>query len=115
MLAVKAPTDYLEKGPESRGRWSRSGMLGGLVLLLAGTPVLLRKKEKEPEENSGTEAAAEHEDRAHDARGPRAAYQPSACARRLISVAGSRAAPAAACPGSVSSGVVSQRSDSSAS
>ena len=32
--------------------------LGGLVLVLAGTTVLLRKKEKEPEENSGTDPAA---------------------------------------------------------
>ena len=36
-----------------------SGLLGLLVLVLAATGVLLRRKEKEPEENSGTDAAAE--------------------------------------------------------
>ena len=57
VLAVKAPTDYLEKGPEFARAMVEVGLLGGLVLVLAGTTVLLRKKEKEPEENSGTDPA----------------------------------------------------------
>ena len=59
VLAVKAPTEYLDKGPEFARAMVEIGILGGLVILLAGTTVLLRKKEKEPEENSGTDAAAE--------------------------------------------------------
>ena len=59
VLAVKAPTDYLAKGPEFARAMVEVGLLGVLVLLLAGTTVLLRKKEKEPEENSGTDSAAE--------------------------------------------------------
>jgi uncharacterized membrane protein (DUF373 family) len=59
VLAVKAPTEYLDKGPEFARAMVEVGLLGGLVLLLAGTTVLLRKKEKEPEENAGTDAAAE--------------------------------------------------------
>ena len=58
VLAVKAPTDYLEKGPEFARAMTEVGLLGVLVLVLAGTTVLLRKKEKEPEENSGTDPAA---------------------------------------------------------
>jgi uncharacterized membrane protein (DUF373 family) len=58
VLAVKAPTEYLEKGPEFARAMVEVGLLGGLVVLLAGTTVLLRKKEKEPEENSGTDAAS---------------------------------------------------------
>ena len=58
VLAVKAPTDYLEKGPEFTRAMTEVGLLGVLVLVLAGTTVLLRKKEKEPEENSGTDPAA---------------------------------------------------------
>jgi uncharacterized membrane protein (DUF373 family) len=59
VLAVKAPTDYLEKGPEFARAMVEVGLLGVLVLILAGTTVLLRKKEKEPEENAGTDSAAE--------------------------------------------------------
>ena len=59
VLAVKAPTDYLDKGPEFARAMVEIGLLGVLVVLLAGTTVLLRKKEKEPEENAGTDAAAE--------------------------------------------------------
>ena len=33
------------------------GLLGVLVLVLAATGVLLRRKEKEPEENSNTDSA----------------------------------------------------------
>jgi hypothetical protein len=57
VLAVKAPTDYLDKGPEFARAMTEVGLLGGLLLVLAGTTVLLRKKEKEPEENSGTDPA----------------------------------------------------------
>jgi len=59
VLAVKAPTDYLDKGPEFARAMVEVGLLGVLVLVLAGTTVLLRKKEKEPEENSGTDSASE--------------------------------------------------------
>ncbi len=59
VLAVKAPTDYLEKGPEFARAMVEVGLLGVLVLVLAGTTVLLRKKEKEPEENAGTDSASE--------------------------------------------------------
>jgi uncharacterized membrane protein (DUF373 family) len=59
VLAVKAPTDYLEKGPEFARAMVEVGLLGVLVLILAGTTVLLRKKEKEPEENAGTDSASE--------------------------------------------------------
>ena len=59
VLAVKAPTDYLEKGPEFARAMVEIGLLGVLVVLLAGTTVLLRKKEKEPEENAGTDSASE--------------------------------------------------------
>ena len=58
VLAVKAPSDYLDKGPEFARAMVEVGVLGVLVLVLAGTTVLLRKKEKEPEENSGTDAAS---------------------------------------------------------
>lgn len=58
VLAVKAPTDYLEKGPEFARAMVEVGLLGVLVLVLAGTTVLLRKKENEPEENSGTDPAS---------------------------------------------------------
>jgi uncharacterized membrane protein (DUF373 family) len=59
VLAVKAPTDYLDKGPEFARAMVEVGLLGVLVLVLAGTTVLLRKKEKEPEENAGTDSASE--------------------------------------------------------
>ena len=59
VLAVKAPSDYLEKGPEFARAMVEIGILGVLVVVLAGTTVLLRKKEREPEENSGTDNAEE--------------------------------------------------------
>ena len=59
VLAVKAPSDYLDKGPQFARAMVEVGLLGVLVLVLAGTTVLLRKKEKEPEENSGAGPAAE--------------------------------------------------------
>ena len=55
VLSVEAPTEYIDKGPQFARAMVEIGVLGGLVLVLAGTAVLLRKKEKEPEENSGTD------------------------------------------------------------
>ena len=57
VLSVEAPADYISKGPEFARAMVEVGLLGVLVLVLAGTTVLLRKKEKEPEENSGTDPA----------------------------------------------------------
>lgn len=57
VLAVKSPTEYIEKGPEFARSMVEIGILGGLVLLLAAAAVVLRKKEKEPEENANTAAA----------------------------------------------------------
>ena len=54
VLSVTAAEDYIDKGPEFARAMVEVGLLGGLVVLLAGTTVLLRKKENEPEENSGT-------------------------------------------------------------
>ena len=58
VLAVKAPSDYLDKGPQFARAMVEVGILGALVLVLAGTAVILRKKEKEPEENSSTDSAS---------------------------------------------------------
>ena len=58
VLSVKAPTEYLDKGPQFARAMVEIGLLGGLVLLLAGAAVLLRAKEREPEEGSGTDGAA---------------------------------------------------------
>ena len=57
VLAVKAPSDYLDDGPKFARAMVEIGILGALVIVLAGTTVLLRKKELEPEENSGTDNA----------------------------------------------------------
>ncbi len=57
VLAVKSPTEYIAKGPEFARAMVEIGLLGGLVLVLSGAAVVLRKKEKEPEENANTEAA----------------------------------------------------------
>ncbi len=59
VLSVKAPADYIDKGPEFARSMAEVGLLGGLVLVLAGAAVVLRKKEKEPEENSNTDDADE--------------------------------------------------------
>ena len=59
VLAVKSPTEYIEKGPEFARAMVEIGLLGVLVLVLAGSGVLLRKKEKEPEENENTDSAKE--------------------------------------------------------
>ena len=55
VLSVEAPTEYIDKGPQFARAMVEIGLLGGLVAVLAGTTVLLRKKENEPEENSGTD------------------------------------------------------------
>lgn len=57
VLAVTAPKDYIDKGPEFARAMTEVGMLGGLVLVLTAAAVLLRRKEREPEEGSGTENA----------------------------------------------------------
>ncbi len=59
VLAVKSANEYIGKGPEFARAMVEIGLLGGLVLLLAGSGVLLRRKEREPEENENTDAAEE--------------------------------------------------------
>ena len=58
VLSVKAPNEYLEKGPEFARAMVEIGLLGGLVVVLAGAAVLLRAKEREPEEGSGSQDEA---------------------------------------------------------
>ena len=56
VLSVTAADDYIDKGPQFARAMVEIGLLAVTVLLLAGTAVLLRKKEKEPEETgSGAE------------------------------------------------------------
>jgi len=57
VLAVKAANEYIGKGPEFARAMTEIGLLGALVLVLAGSGVLLRKKEKEPEETANTDSA----------------------------------------------------------
>ena len=52
VLSVKAPSEYLDKGPQFARAMVEIGLLGALVLLLSFAAVLLRVKEKEPEEGS---------------------------------------------------------------
>jgi hypothetical protein len=59
VLAVKSANEYIGQGPEFARAMVEIGLLGGLVLVLAGSGVLLRKKGKEPEENSNTDSADE--------------------------------------------------------
>ena len=57
VLAVKSPTEYIDKGPEFARAMVEVGLLGVLVLVLSASAVVLRKKEKEPEENANTPPA----------------------------------------------------------
>jgi len=57
VLSVAAAEDYIGKGPEFARAMVEIGVLAGVVVALAVTAVLLRRKEKEPEENSGTSKA----------------------------------------------------------
>ena len=54
VLSVAAAEEYIDKGPEFARAMVEIGVLAGVVVALAVTAVLLRAKEKEPEENSGT-------------------------------------------------------------
>lgn len=55
VLAVKSPTEYIDKGPQFARAMVEVGMLGVMVLVLAAAAVVLRRKEKEPEENANTQ------------------------------------------------------------
>ena len=57
VLAVKSPTEYIDKGPEFARAMVEVGLLGVLVLVLSASAVVLRKKEREPEENANTAPA----------------------------------------------------------
>jgi len=57
VLSVKAPADYISKGPEFARAMVEIGLLGVLILLLSGAAVVLRRKEREPEENANTQNA----------------------------------------------------------
>ena len=54
VLSVKAANEYIDKGPQFARAMVEVGLLGGLIVLLAGAAVLLRKKENEPSENSSS-------------------------------------------------------------
>ena len=53
VLSVKSPGDYLSKGPDARAM-VEIGRLAGAVVALAGWAVVLRRKQREPEENANT-------------------------------------------------------------
>ncbi|MCY7365865.1 MAG: phosphate-starvation-inducible PsiE family protein [Frankiaceae bacterium] len=57
VLSVKAPADYIGKGPEFARAMVAIGLLGVLILVLSGAAVVLRRKEREPEENANTQNA----------------------------------------------------------
>ncbi len=57
VLAVKSPTEYIDKGPEFARAMVEVGLLGVMVLVLASAAVVLRRKEREPEENENTQNA----------------------------------------------------------
>ena len=57
VLSVKAPADYISKGPEFARAMVEIGVLGGLILVLSAAAVVLRRKEREPEENTNTQNA----------------------------------------------------------
>lgn len=50
VLSVTAADEYIDEGPEFARAMVEIGLLSVAVVLLAGTAVLLRKKENEPEE-----------------------------------------------------------------
>ena len=54
VLSVKGANEYIDKGPQFARAMTETGILGFMIVLLAGTAVLLRRKEREPEENSST-------------------------------------------------------------
>lgn len=55
VLSVKAANEYLTKGPEFSRAVVEIGVLGALVLVLSGSAVLLRAKERQPEETESDE------------------------------------------------------------
>ena len=57
VLAVKGANEYIGKGPEFARAMVEVGLLGLLVLVLSAAAVVLRRKEKEPEEKANTPAA----------------------------------------------------------
>jgi uncharacterized membrane protein (DUF373 family) len=57
VLSVKAPADYISTGPEFARAMVEIGVLGGLILVLASAAIVLRRKEREPEENANTQNA----------------------------------------------------------
>ena len=59
VLAVKSPTEYIEKGPEFARAMVEVGLLGVMVLVLAAAAVVLRRKENEPQENANTRSVAD--------------------------------------------------------
>jgi len=63
VLSVKAPADYISKGPEFARAMVEVGVLGGLILVLAGAAVVLRRKEREPEENTSPSNADDESSR----------------------------------------------------
>ncbi len=52
VLSVKAPSDYLTKGPEFARAMTEIGILAGVVAVLSGAALVLRKKEEEPPESA---------------------------------------------------------------
>ena len=50
VLSVTAADEYIDQGPEFARAMVEIGLLAATVVALAGTAVLLRKKEKEPQE-----------------------------------------------------------------
>lgn len=57
VLSVKAPADYISRGPEFARAMVQISLLGVLILLLASAAIVLRRKELEPEENTNTQNA----------------------------------------------------------